>query len=161
MSACVAIVDWTIFYIFNRSGLSTNRFVLVPSLIIIPFVGFLSNLAFSMLVLRVVFAQLSTGIEHGWLLKIGWTAFTAISEELKLMCDDKLFLASSIYVGINFCCVFDAWATHYIAFVNAYFRPHPRAQGWAGEVRQIWELRETKSLRARILISCWCGKQCQ
>merc|ERR1712210_133524 len=60
VSACVAIVDWTIFYIFNRSGLSTNRFVLVPSLIIIPFVGFLSNLAFSMLVLRVVFAQLLT-----------------------------------------------------------------------------------------------------
>ena len=129
MSVCVAIADWSVFYIFNRNGLSANIFVLVPSLIIIPLVGFLSNLALLVQVSRVIYACLSTIVLHGQLLYDGWTGYTAISDEVAAICDEKLIVASLIYVGMNFCCVIDAWATRFFAIVNAMFRPHPRAQG--------------------------------
>ena len=124
MTACIAIVDWKLFYIFNQNGLSRSVFVQVTSLIIIPLIGLLANLVFLQLVLRVVWAYLSAIIVHG-----GWTGFTELSEELKDICDEKLVLISLAYVGINFCCVFDAFTTQFFAIVNEMFRPHPRAQG--------------------------------
>ena len=129
MSACVAVADWTIFYIFNRNGLSTNIIALVPSLIILPYAGFFLNLALLIQVIRVIYAYLATIMVHGQLLYDGWTGFTAISEEVSAICDDKLLVISLIYVGINLSCFFDAFVTRFFAIVNDMFRPHPRAQG--------------------------------
>ena len=120
----MAIADWTLYYIFNHNGLSRSVLVIVTSLIIVPFLGLLFNIAFLLLMLRVVYAYLSEIIVHG-----GWTGFTELSEELKDICDEKLVLISLAYVGINFCCVFDAFTTRFFAIVNEMFRPHPRAQG--------------------------------
>ena len=125
----MAIADWTLYYIFNHNGLSRRVFVLVTSLIIVPFLGLLFNFALLLLVLRVVYAYLSVIIVHGGLLHGGWTGLTELSEEIKDICDEKLLLISLAYIGINFCCVFDAFTTRFFTIVNEMFRPHPRAQG--------------------------------
>lgn len=126
----IAIADWTLFYIFNRNGLSRRIFVRVLTLIIIPLTGFLINLAlFLLLVLGVFYDYLSTIIVHGGLLQDGRTGFTEISKEMKAICDDKLLIISIAYVGVNFCCLFDAINTRLLAVLNELLRPHPRAQG--------------------------------
>ena len=102
----------------------------VLTLIIIPLTGFLINLAlFLLLVLGVFYDYLSTIIVHGGLLQDGRTGFTEISKEMKAICDDKLLIISIAYVGVNFCCLFDAINTRLLAVLNELLRPHPRAQG--------------------------------
>ena len=113
----VTIADWAMFYAFNRDGLSTNRLVLLTSLVVLPLAGLVTIFAGTLLVFGVCASYLWMYTTNGW-------TFAAIDRSDSI-CNVALWSNCTMYTMLNVGCFLDTFFSHFFDFAHLFFRPQP------------------------------------